>query len=69
MARTVITSARGKPIRVQDVARVEDGYEDARYLVEMNGMPAVSVGIQKQSGANTVKVAQLVRREAERIND
>ena len=69
VARTVITSARGKPIRVQDVARVEDSYEDQRYLVEMNGMPAVSVGIQKQSGANTVKVAQLVRREAERIND
>ncbi|MCJ7452976.1 MAG: efflux RND transporter permease subunit, partial [Steroidobacteraceae bacterium] len=69
VARTVISSARGKPIRVQDVARVEDSYEDARYLVEMNGMPAVSVGIQKQSGANTVKVAQLVRREAERIND
>ncbi len=34
----------------------------------MNGAPAVSVGIQKQSGANTVAVAAAVRREMERIN-
>ena len=68
VARTVIASPRGMPVRVRDVATVLDGYEDARYLVEMNGAPAVSVGIQKQSGANTVAVARAVRREMERIN-
>ena len=61
VARTVIASPRGKPIRVRDVAEVRDSYEDARYLVEMNGAPAISVGIQKQSGANTVAVAEAVR--------
>jgi HAE1 family hydrophobic/amphiphilic exporter-1 len=68
IARTVITEVRGKPIRVRDVAEVLDSYEDARYLVEMNGVPAISVGIQKQSGANTVAVAAAVRREMARIN-
>jgi HAE1 family hydrophobic/amphiphilic exporter-1 len=68
VARTVISSPRGKPVRVRDVATVVDGYEDVRYLVEMNGAPAISVGIQKQSGANTVAVAREVRREMERIN-
>ena len=68
VARTVIASPRGMPVRVRDVATVLDGYEDARYLVEMNGAPAISVGIQKQSGANTVAVARAVRREMERIN-
>jgi HAE1 family hydrophobic/amphiphilic exporter-1 len=68
VARTVISTPRGKPVRVRDVATVVDGYEDARYLVEMNGAPAVSMGIQKQSGANTVAVARAVRREMERIN-
>jgi HAE1 family hydrophobic/amphiphilic exporter-1 len=68
IARTVITEVRGKPIRVRDVAEVLDSYEDARYLVEMNGVPAISVGIQKQSGANTVAVAAAVRREMVRIN-
>jgi HAE1 family hydrophobic/amphiphilic exporter-1 len=68
VARTVVTSVRGKPIRVRDVATVRDSYEDVRYLVEMNGAPAISVGIQKQSGANTVAVAEAVRAEMERIN-
>jgi len=68
IARTVITDVEGLPVRVRDVARVEDDYEDVRYLVEMNGVPAVSLGIQKQSGANTVSVARAIRREVDRIN-
>jgi HAE1 family hydrophobic/amphiphilic exporter-1 len=69
IARTVIASPGGRPIRVRDVAAVVDAFEDVRYLVEMNGVPAISLGIQKQSGANTVAVAEAVRREVERIND
>ena len=68
VARTVISEVRGKPIRVRDVAEVRDSYEDVWYLVEMNGVPAINIGIQKQSGANTVAVAREVRREMERIN-
>ncbi|HEX6199721.1 MAG TPA: efflux RND transporter permease subunit, partial [Thermoanaerobaculia bacterium] len=68
VARTVVTQREGKPIRVEDVAEVVDGYADVDYLVEMNGVPAVNLGIQKQSGANTVEVANRVREEAERIN-
>ncbi|MEM7048341.1 MAG: efflux RND transporter permease subunit [Acidobacteriota bacterium] len=68
IARTVITRPQGRPVRVRDVAQVTDGYEDVGYMVEMNGVPAISVGIQKQSGANTVAVAAVARREVERIN-
>lgn len=42
-------------VRVRDVANVRDGYEDASYLAEINGMPSVSMGIQKQSGAKDRK--------------
>jgi len=68
IARTVITRIGDLPVRVRDVAEVRDSYEDVRYLVEMNGVPAVSLGIQKQSGANTVAVAEEIREEVERIN-
>ncbi len=67
VADTVIARPDGRPIRVRDVATVTDGYEDVSYMVEMNGVPSISLGIQKQSGANTVAVARAVRREAERI--
>jgi len=66
--RTVVATAAGRPVRVGDLGEVRDAYEDVRYLVEMNGVPAISLGIQKQSGGNTVEVAQAVRREVERIN-
>lgn len=66
--RTVVASPRGRAVRVADLGEVRDTYEDVGYLVEMNGVPAISLGIQKQSGGNTVEVARAVRREAERIN-
>ncbi|HVS02401.1 MAG TPA: efflux RND transporter permease subunit [Thermoanaerobaculia bacterium] len=68
IARTVVASRAGKPIRVRDVAAVEDGYDDVRYMVEMNGVPSLVLGIQKQSGANTVAVADAILAEIERIN-
>jgi HAE1 family hydrophobic/amphiphilic exporter-1 len=69
IARTVVASPGGLPVRVQDVAEVEDSYEDVGYLVEMNGVPSITVGVQKQSGANTVAVAEEIAREVERINE
>ena len=64
----VLRTVDGGPVRVRHVARVRDFYEDVPNLVEVNGVPSVSLGIQKQSGANTVSVAAAIRREAERIN-
>ena len=66
--RTVITSVNGAPIRVQDVAEVVDGYEDLERVAELNEVPVVRLQIQKQSGANTVSVAERIRTEVQRIN-
>ena len=69
IANTVITHVEGNPIRVADVAEVKMGYEDVRRLAEYNGVPVVRMMIQKQSGANTVTVADDVRNEVERVNE
>jgi HAE1 family hydrophobic/amphiphilic exporter-1 len=66
--QTVVTTAEGAPIRVKDVAEVVDGYEDLSRIAELNGIPVLQLEIQKQSGANTVAVADRVRQEVERIN-
>lgn len=68
ISRTVVRVVNGKPIRVQDVAEVKDGYEDVRSLVELQDIPMLRFFVQKQSGANTVAVAEEVRKEVERIN-
>jgi len=64
----VITNRGGAVIRVRDVADVTDGFEDVRNMAELDGVPVVRIGIQKQSGANTVAVAEAIREEAARIN-
>lgn len=68
IGRTVVRMIDGVPVRVRDVAAVRDTYEDTPYLAEINGVPSVTMGIQKQSGANTVAVAARVREVVEQIN-
>jgi HAE1 family hydrophobic/amphiphilic exporter-1 len=63
----IITSALGAPVRIRDIARVEDGAEERRSHSALNGVSAVALRILKQSGANTVEVAALVKAEVERI--
>jgi HAE1 family hydrophobic/amphiphilic exporter-1 len=65
---TVITTRGGAPIRIEDVADVEDSWEEVRQIVRIDGKPGLRISINKQSGANTVKVAEGVRAEMDRIN-
>jgi HAE1 family hydrophobic/amphiphilic exporter-1 len=58
----VIVANRGTdPIRLKDVARVEEGTEEERSVALIDGVRAVSLDIMKVSGANTVEVADGVR--------
>ncbi|MDO9477303.1 MAG: efflux RND transporter permease subunit, partial [Pseudohongiella sp.] len=65
---TVIRNINGVPIRVGDLAEVSLDRRDIGRFVEINETPMLRLGIRKQSGANTVAVAQEIRREAERIS-
>ena len=58
----------GIPIRVRDVAEVEDSFEDISTLVEINGKNSVSLSVQKKSDANTVDVANAVLEQLDSIN-
>jgi len=51
-------SEDGVPIRVKDVANVENTYADISSIEEVNGRNSVTLQIQKQSDANTLDVAQ-----------
>jgi len=68
IANTIITVIDGKPIRVRDVAEVVDGYEDINRLIQIDGRPMVRLGVRKQSGANTVAVAEEARKVMEQVN-
>ena len=63
----IIRQAGDTPVRIQDVARVEVGAADDRNIIRVNGLPAVGLGIVKQSTANTLQVAQAVKAEIPRL--
>jgi HAE1 family hydrophobic/amphiphilic exporter-1 len=57
----VIAAPMGKPIRIRDVANVVDGPAEARSVASLDGKQAVALVVRKQSGANTVAVAERVK--------
>ncbi|HNX77464.1 MAG TPA: efflux RND transporter permease subunit [Candidatus Rifleibacterium sp.] len=68
IAGLVIGETAGKLIHLRDVAEVRDLWEKRRSIVRINGRPGVRVMVNKQSGSNTVAVANAVKAEIARIN-
>jgi len=61
----VVAYRNGAPIRLKDVAEVEDGLADYRQLARFNGTPTVGLGIVKIANTNTVEIADNVKRKIE----
>ena len=64
----IVAYWRGAPVRIRDIGRVEDGMEERRNIARFNGAPCVSIGVQKQSGGNTVAIIDRVKRELVNIH-
>ncbi|MBX5481304.1 MAG: efflux RND transporter permease subunit [Myxococcaceae bacterium] len=61
LRQIVIRQDENAPVRLSDVALVEDGFEDLRRLTRVDGNPAQGLGIRKQRGSNAVAVSRGVR--------
>jgi len=57
----VIANRDGRPIRLRDVGRTEDGTREERSTARLNGDPCVQLDIRRQSGANTVAVIEAIK--------
>lgn len=68
LRHTVVAQRNGVVIRLDQVAEVYDTHAEPTQLVRINGQPGVRLGVRKQSGSNTVAVADAVLREVARIN-
>jgi hydrophobic/amphiphilic exporter-1 (mainly G- bacteria), HAE1 family len=65
---SMVISRRGTdPIRLSDVATIEDTVEEQRSLALIDGQPAVAIDIIKQTKANTVGVVDGVRAEIDKL--
>ena len=57
----IVTVRNGFPVTLRMLGRVEDGIEEQRSSSLLDGEPALGMQIQKQTGANTVEVADRVK--------
>jgi hydrophobic/amphiphilic exporter-1 (mainly G- bacteria), HAE1 family len=64
----VVMTRQGVPVYLRDIADVQDTTEQRRSFMRINGRPGIQIQVQKQSGKNTVTIAELVRAEVDRVN-
>ncbi len=63
----VIVFRGGTPVRLKDVAVVEDGLEDRRRLSRAQGQPSLGFAIRKLRGANAVEVGERVHAKVAQV--
>jgi len=57
----IVRESQGHPVKIADVAQVEDGMADAETVANVNGTGTVLLQIRRQSGTNTVEVVRGVK--------
>ncbi|HYO98902.1 MAG TPA: efflux RND transporter permease subunit, partial [Pyrinomonadaceae bacterium] len=63
----VLATRNNYPVKISDIGRVEDSGVDPQSAASLNGVPSVSLGIRKQSGANTIAVINGVKQRMAEI--
>jgi HAE1 family hydrophobic/amphiphilic exporter-1 len=57
----IVSTRNGNPVRLRDVAQVEDSFETVKTSASFNGDSSITLAVLRQPGANTVKVVDAVR--------
>jgi HAE1 family hydrophobic/amphiphilic exporter-1 len=68
LAAMIVGYKDGAPVRLRDIAEIEDGLNDFRQMARANGKQTVGIGVVKVPNTNTVAIIEAVqRRLAEEI--
>src|SRR5258706_6686444 len=63
----VVSTIGNTPVRIRDIGYAEDGHKEQRTSARYDGKPAVSLQVQRQSGANSIEVIDGVKARLQRI--
>ena len=67
LKKLVVRKVNDTPVHLEDVALVEDGFQDVTNLAQLDGQPLQALGILKQRGTNAVAVAKAIRAKVAEI--
>lgn len=65
----VVETVGNASIRLADLGEVQDGTKEVRTMARLDGKPTVILSVQRQSGENTVKVIEGVKKRLERSRE
>ena len=60
-AKVIVGQRNGAPVRLDEVATIEDSFESVKTASSFNGQSSISLAVQRQPNANTVQVVDAVR--------
>jgi HAE1 family hydrophobic/amphiphilic exporter-1 len=63
----IVANFLGQPVYIKDIASVADSVEEPRSMAQLNGENAVTLVVRKQSGSNTVKLIDAVKRRLDEL--
>jgi HAE1 family hydrophobic/amphiphilic exporter-1 len=63
----IVANPKGKVVHLNQIASITDGVKEQTSLTRVNGYSAVGLNIIKQSGSNTVKVAEEVQKQLAKL--
>jgi HAE1 family hydrophobic/amphiphilic exporter-1 len=66
LKQMIVAYREGAPVRLRDIAEVEDGLADFRQLARLNSELAVGLGVVKIANSNTVDLIDRVRARIQR---
>lgn len=69
MGDIIIKNVNNVPLRIRDVARIEDTYQEQTRLIRTNGKHGVVLRVQKTPGANTVDVVDKIKEAIPELHD
>ncbi len=67
IGNVVVANRNGAPVYLRDVAQVRDTHKDVRSYARINNNAAVTLAVQKESAANTVRVSNAVRKAVTKL--
>ncbi len=59
----VVKTRNRQPIAIEDVAEVRFGFKEEATYARLNGLPCVSLNVQKRSGENLIQIADAVKEQ------
>ena len=65
LKKMIITYRDGGPIKIDDIAEVEDGLDDYRQTARHNNKPSIGLGIIKVANSNTVDIINKIKERIE----